>query len=232
MNFGYGALVEKSGEVFAMNYIKGKLNARAIIFDVGANTGDFADEILKTFNNNLTLHCFEPSHKTFEQLTSRIKNSAVQFHNLGIGDVNGEKDLFSHSEFSGLSSVYDRRLGHHQLEMKKSETILMITIDDFCKKNHITQIDFLKLDIEGHELSALQGAGEMIKNGNIKFIQFEFGGTNIDSRTYFQDFWYLLYEKYHIYRIVKNGLRPVTKYNEGLEIFITINYLAELKAGS
>ena len=63
----------------------------------------------------------------------------------------------------------------------------------------------------------------------IKFIQFEFGSCNIDSKTYFQDFWYLLKDNYNIYRIVKDGITPIIKYKETSEIFTTINYLAELK---
>ena len=86
------------------------------------------------------------------------------------------------------------------------------------------------MDIEGHELSALKGAKEMLEGKKIRFIQFEFGGTNVDSRTYFQDFWYLLSKNYTIYRIVKDGLHLIPKYKETQEIFTTINYLAELKS--
>ena len=52
------------------------------------------------------------------------------------------------------------------------------------------------------------------------------GGANIDSRTFFQDFWYLLSGKYKIYRIIKNGLIEVKGYEESLEIFKNINFLA------
>src|SRR5690606_3866529 len=103
------------------------------------------------------------------------------------------------------------------------------TIDQFCRDQNISNIDFLKLDIEGHEMAALRGASEMLNKNAIRFIQFEFGGCNIDSRTYFQDFWYLLHERYKIYRIVRDGLFHVERYSETYEIFRTINYLAELK---
>ncbi|MFN8245330.1 MAG: hypothetical protein U0T56_02965 [Ferruginibacter sp.] len=86
------------------------------------------------------------------------------------------------------------------------------------------------MDVEGHELSCLKGASTMIKNGAIDFIQFEFGGCNIDSRTYLQDFWYLLHDQYNFYRIVKDGLMPIEQYNERWEIFKNINFLLEKKA--
>ena len=102
-------------------------------------------------------------------------------------------------------------------------------IDDYLAENQISYIDLLKLDIEGNELQALKGAEDSLKNGKIKAIQFEFGTCNIDSRTYFRDFWYLLSDRYNIYRLLKDSLYPVTYYSEYDEVFATINYYAELK---
>jgi len=110
--------------------------------------------------------------------------------------------------------------------MDKTEAIKLTTIDAYCAENQIERIHFLKLDIEGHELNALNGAKKMIKDNRIDFIQFEFGGCNIDSRTYFQDFYYFLKDNYTIYRILKDGIYELSNYKEIYEIFITTNFLA------
>jgi hypothetical protein len=67
----------------------------------------------------------------------------------------------------------------------------------------------------------------MIDGGKIDFIQFEFGGTDIDSRTFFRDFYFLLNDKYRIYRIVKDGVYPIRDYGESYESFLPTNFLAE-----
>lgn len=72
----------------------------------------------------------------------------------------------------------------------------------------------------------MNGAKQMINDKRIDAIQFEFGGCNIDSRTFFQDFFYLLKDNYKIYRVLKDGLLEMPIYKETYEIFITINYLA------
>ena len=102
-------------------------------------------------------------------------------------------------------------------------------MDDFCEEESIDNIRFLKLDVEGHELDVLKGAERMRGEGRISSIQWEFGGCNIDSRTYFRDFFYLLNDQYRIFRVVKDGIYPVTGYWESLEIFETVNYFAELR---
>lgn len=78
-------------------------------------------------------------------------------------------------------------------------------------------------------LKVLKGAKDLIGKNSIDFIQFEFGGANIDSRTYFQDFYYLLTPYYKIYRILKDGLIAIDAYKEIYEIFLTTNFLAILK---
>lgn len=67
----------------------------------------------------------------------------------------------------------------------------------------------------------------MLGLGNINFIQFEFGGTCVDSRVLFRDYWTISHDKYKIYRVLKNGLAEIKRYTECEEIFCTTNFLAE-----
>ena len=86
----------------------------------------------------------------------------------------------------------------------------------------------LKIDVEGHELDILYGSLYMLRNERIKMISFEFGGCNIDSRTYFQDFWYFFKENgmWSIFRIAPSGyLVPIQQYKEIYEQFCTTNFL-------
>lgn len=67
------------------------------------------------------------------------------------------------------------------------------------------------MDVEGHELDVLAGANEMISSGSIEYITFEFGGANIDSRIFFQDYYYFFdHYGYTIYRILpRKGLKKL-----------------------
>jgi hypothetical protein len=98
-------------------------------------------------------------------------------------------------------------------------------LDLFCVEQDIPRIDFLKLDVEGLELDVLRGAGHMLGSA-IDSIQFEFGGTDIDSRVFLRDFFYLLAPAYDIFRIVHNGVVALPRYKEQFEIFMYANYLA------
>ena len=234
MNYGSGAFMNESGEQHALFHIKKILNKEKfplVLFDVGANVGHFTEALLKNFSAiEKQIHAFEPSETTFKKLSENIsKQKDVKLNNFGIGHKNTILQLYSDRAGSGIASVYKRNLEHFKINMNISEEIEIKTIDSYCSENNISRIHFLKLDIEGNELNALNGAQDMIGKNAIDFIQFEFGGCNIDSRTYFQDFYYLLSPQYTIYRIVNEGIYPVNEYRESMEVFLTTNYLAERK---
>lgn len=229
MNIGGGTSVYDSGELQVIRYVKSKIkdSENIVIFDVGANIGGYSLLLKQEFGNSATIHAFEPSPVTYGRLKINIGNNENIFlHNLGFGNEITKTKLYTNYDESGLASLYKRRLDHFNIYMNKMEEVSIETIDSFCR-DKIKHIHFLKLDVEGNEINILKGAEQMMSSNNIDFIQFEFGGCNIDSRTYFQDFYYLLNDKYMINRIVKDGLYPIKQYKEMYENFVTTNYLAE-----
>ena len=78
------------------------------------------------------------------------------------------------------------------IEFDYSEQVNVTTLDAWTDKNKMNP-DFIKMDVEGHEYEVLSGGMKVLES--VKVIQFEFGGCNIDTRTYFQDFWYFFKEK-------------------------------------
>lgn len=111
--------------------------------------------------------------------------------------------------------------------MDNFEEVQINTVDKYVSENEIKNIDILKLDVEGHELDVFIGAYETLKESKCRFIQFEFGGCNIDTKTYFQDFWYLFNDiGYKIYRITPSGyLHKIQSYKEVYEQFVTTNFI-------
>ena len=197
-----------------------------IVIDVGAHNGQFSDNIISEFNFN-NLYMLEPSKTCYENLLEKFNNlENIHIFNFGLSDK--EETAIFYGEFPGdsHSGVYKRKLRHFEKNYSEVERVNLKTFDEFWKNTlQNKEIDLLKVDVEGHELAALKGATESLKS--IKVIQFEFGGTSIDSRTFFQDFFYLFKDNdFTIYRMRPNGLLKIDKYTEQDEHFSYSNFLA------
>jgi FkbM family methyltransferase len=229
MNIGGGTHVGKSGEAVVIDTILPGLvtNEQPVVFDVGANVGTYSEAILHAFGPRVRLHAFEPAASAFARLETAIGGrDNVRLHQVGLGVRDERITLYSNEPASGLASVFPRRLDHFGINLSEREEIHLRPLDAICAEEGIERIDLLKLDVEGNEFHVLQGAERMLSAGAIELIQFEFGGCNIDSRTYLQDFFYLLGPRYQIHRIVRDGLFPLERYREADEVFITTNFLA------
>ena len=198
-----------------------------IIFDIGANYGNYTNELLKHFPSS-NYYLFEPGELPYKHLLNKFKNYPnIKVYNYAISNNNSSKLLYYDKKGSGDASLYERRLEHVNSKFDKFEEVKSISINTFFKNyfnNNLFEIDFCKIDTEGHEFTILHSFKDNFKK--FKLIQFEFGGTNIDSRTYFQDFWYLLKDYFDIYRIGPTGPILIKEYSERDEIFIFSNYLA------
>jgi FkbM family methyltransferase len=220
---GYGsATIQKEVEL-VQSFLK---SPPLLAIDIGGNVGKYTAE-LRLRNPHLEIHTFEPSDTNYQKLTKRFRDDPKVFlQPFAASDSEGNATLFSNEPGSGLGSLTQRKLDHFNIPFDTTEAVKIIRFDSYWENTLLKRhIDILKMDIEGHELNALRGCGEALKHTSV--IQFEFGGCNIDTRTFFQDFWYFFVEKnYAIYRITPFGAEFINSYKESDEFFSTTNYIA------
>ena len=236
MGIGSGSPVSLSGEVILAKRLKKifKEESRELcVFDVGASKGLFIDLLIKNLDGtDYFIHAFEPSKDSIEGLEKKYyQDPRIIINPFALGSMKENKKLFFNKSGSTLSSFSKRRLDHLGISFDKSEIVQVETLDNYCLNNQIDYIDLLKLDVEGYELDVLNGAAQCLSDRKIKTISFEFGGCNIDSKTFFQDFFYFLKKNGYneIFRITPSGyILPIKKYKEELEQFKTSNYFALL----
>lgn len=143
--------------------LMGSRAARSLLIDVGANIGQTAFTLAKTFPG-ATIFSFEPVPATFAELR---RNTA---HLSGVECVNAAL-----SDSAGEAMITIDRDGQNTLlpDVTSSSgriTVSVDTLDAFCARRGIEHIDLLKTDTEGYETSVLRGAHGMFEQGRIDFV--------------------------------------------------------------
>lgn len=139
-----------------------------IVFDVGANVGQTAREVIRHFPDS-KVYSFEPFPATY----SELKSSMDDFDNFlpinsALGVTVGQAEIIEkHSSTKNTLLVERERTSNHESKVLKIE---IDTIDNFCSQHNIEQIDILKIDTEGFEMPVLRGAVKMLQERNIQFI--------------------------------------------------------------
>ncbi len=210
-------------------YLSDKINP--IILDVGANIGNYTKDILNS-NSTAFVFAFEPHPSTYKKLTANIISNNFKAFNVGVGDKNGNLELYDDdtNDGSAHASLYKDVIKDLHKGNPISHTVEIIKLDEFLHNHNINTIDLLKIDTEGNEYKVMLGCNSFLKDKKIKAIHFEFNEMNIISKVSFKDFWDLLSE-YNFYRILPGGkLLKIKNYSPiACEIYAFQNIVAILK---
>jgi FkbM family methyltransferase len=179
------ALQSKRGGGYASIWqeVEGALNfiasPRPVIFDVGANVGNWTSSLLKALPDTRRVFMFEPQPSCWVSL-DKLCDERTSLEKRAASNTT-EKLTFWANSNSEISSLYEEAGGGAE-----SHPILVesIAIDDFVSANGIDSVDYVKIDVEGHELSVIKGASHSIANGTVKALSFEFGQADVASHVF------------------------------------------------
>lgn len=228
--------VERNGErafVEAMfRFFHDTRRQRVVLFDVGANNGDYSAMIraeCSAAHLESEVHLFEPMVASAESLERRFaRDRSMHIVHAAVSDTVGETCLYADAPGSRLASLYRRNFAGQgmAIELHPTNKITAIRLDDYIEERALQHIDFLKMDIEGHELAALTGLGAYLNPDFIDFVQFEYGGANLDSKTSLRDL-YGIFEAHGfiVTKVMRGGLER-RAYSPWMENFQYANYVA------
>lgn len=160
-DIGRSLYLTGSFENETLSLIKQIIRPGNVIFDIGANIGQFSVFMSKCLAGSGIVYAIEPYGKNIQLIKKNIeinKVNNISIHQIAIAEASGPTILRVYSDYA-----YNSLLLIDRKKLLREETVEAQTLDDFVEKNRITRIDLLKIDIEGFELSAFKGAVETLK---------------------------------------------------------------------
>lgn len=126
--------------------------SHAVVLDVGANIGNHA---LSFSTEARQVYAFEPLPEVFSVLERNIAQngiSNVRAFNFALSDEDGESTLYMDRKGNLGASSFDRRAGAVE-EVRVTRRVG----DEVVEALGLERLDFLKVDVEAHELYVLRG---------------------------------------------------------------------------
>ena len=149
--------INKDWEPFQTNIIEKLVKKGEVVFDIGANIGFYTLLFSKLVGENGKVYAFEPDPETFSLLKRNI----------------GENNINNVVLINKAVSNKEEKIDFYILESNTSgNSVFKENLDKVASKS--IKVDFVKLDIEGSELKALQGMSKILKNSKNPTLVTEF----------------------------------------------------------
>jgi FkbM family methyltransferase len=148
------------------------LTPDSVVMDVGGFEGEWAEKIFQRYG--CLIHIFEPVASFYTMIEKKIEgNGKVTVYDFGLGGTD-RKETISVDE--NASSIYKSDGAH--------EEITIVGIIGWLKKHKITEVDLIKINIEGGEFELLE---KLIENNTLDLfrniqVQFHRFAPNADAR--------------------------------------------------
>ena len=152
---------------------------KSVCLDVGANIGNHTLYFAQFFNQ---VYSFEPHPEIFELLKFNVRKSKnVKVFQFGLSNKNDEMIIATDQDTSYGSSSLRNKVNSKFEKGADDFNVQVKKFDDFFNQiNEENNISFVKLDIENHELKALQGMKKTLKQ-NSPIICFEQHANQFDN---------------------------------------------------
>jgi len=131
-----------------------------IVFDVGAHTGRFVRLAARRVGREGRVYGFEPVQRTYRVLERTVALRRLhQVHLVrgALSDRTGSAEITVplRDGWKPMSPV--AHLGAGDGAEGHKETVTLEPLDDFCAREGVSRVDFMKCDTEGHEAFVFRG---------------------------------------------------------------------------
>lgn len=160
-----------------ISIVRDMIPQNGVLIDVGANMGYFSLAVSTKLDTGHII-AIEPSNRDFQRLTANIQLNNLQNKilaiNCGLSDTIEISKLHVACEENSSLNTFSPVFKYKGIEESEIQDVNVQTLDQIVENLHLQTVDFIKLDIEGSELKAINGAKKTIQ----KFHPHILIGTN------------------------------------------------------
>lgn len=206
-------------------YIRRTISRGDIVFDIGAHKAGYLYFFLEQLGETGKIVAFEPQTILYKYL-NRIKKilnwENVVIESAAVSEKSGTAMLCiphnSGRPSSPCATIIDSQMS---FRFQLKEEVKTVSIDDYCRRYSMFP-DFLKIDVEGNELSVLMGAQQVLRVSKPKIL-LECEARFVGEEKVLETFRFLHHAGYQGYFIMGENVHPIEEFD--------VQYHQDLSAG-
>jgi len=145
-------------------FLKQEVKPGNTVLDIGAHIGFFANITAQMVGHTGKVYAFEPTpstHEMLQQMCVMNKHTAIVTPvNKAVGKEDGTITFYvSNDKIDNTNSM----LGYRDAANHRPIDIALTSVDNFVRQNNLSQVDFIKIDVEGAEYDTIRGAAETLQ---------------------------------------------------------------------
>ena len=146
-------------EAETLSLFKKIITPGMVVIDIGAHIGFFSRIFSSLVGNSGIVHCFEADLDNFALLHKNTQGRGnVRLHKVAVSDHVGNIDFYHLDNSTGCHSVVDPGSASTKI------TVDATTLDTLIETGVISEVELIKIDIEGGEPFAFKGMEKLLKN--------------------------------------------------------------------
>lgn len=130
------------------------------VMDIGAHTGRHLRAFLDCVGETGQVFAFEPLPLAFEVLKRRYSGTVAVLNNVALGKTAGRAEFTFAQGTPEESGLKQRIFNHPDKAHPEVIEVQVETLDAYCQ--HLNDLSFVKIDVEGGEIGCLQGAEQTL----------------------------------------------------------------------
>jgi FkbM family methyltransferase len=150
---------KKSRDAQEIGLIRRFIKPGMNVYDIGANIGFYSIIFSDVVGPAGHVHCFEPESVNFDRLKNNVKGRAnITANNLAVSDNDGSITVYKSPDLNVDHRTYKPEAYTSAVEIQA------VSLDSYVSRlaPHRQKVDFIKMDIQGYEMTAMKGMEKVL----------------------------------------------------------------------
>lgn len=151
--------------------LRSRIQPGMTVLDIGANVGAHAVPMASWVGPQGKVYAFEPTEWAFNRLSQNRQLNPQLHGSLNLvhaalvapGASTGKQSFYSSWSVGDVPNGNGATHPVHGGNLQSTGNAKFVTLDDWVEQTGLSRIDLIKMDIDGHEVQALQGAARSLE---------------------------------------------------------------------